>query len=416
MRMPRSAMSMQRRVIFTEQFYFPEGWGGAQIPRDITMHLARNGFEVEVVCGSDQYAPAEAGSGEDPAGAGVSIRRAPRLFGGDVHRHKLLRQLWFCCAALPRLLFGRAPELFVTQTNPPFIVPLIAVVAALRARPFAIIAQDLYPEVLFAHGMVGGGSFAARILQKVFAWAYRRASRVVSLGPVMSQRLLQKGVSEGRITAICNWATGDERVVRGGDNLLRAEWGLEGCFVILYSGNLGIAHDVQTPILAVRELLGEMPHLRLVFVGKGSRLAEAQHIVHTAGLSGAVQFRPLVPLEQLPHSLGIADLALVTLREGFEGLVVPSKLLGYMARGVPTLYVGPSSDAQTLIEDSAGGVSVRNGDVEALANALRALAADPQRLTQMSEAAERYYRLRLARQIGLEHYRAVLEQVACEGV
>jgi colanic acid biosynthesis glycosyl transferase WcaI len=409
-------MSTPRRVIFTEQFYFPEGWGGAQIPRDITMYLARNGFEVEVVCGSDQYEPAEADSGEDPARAGVSIRRAPRLFGGDVHRHKLLRQLWFCCAALPRLLFGRAPELFVTQTNPPFIVPLIAVVAAVRARPFAVIAQDLYPEVLIAHGMVGGGSFAARILQKVFAWAYRRASRVISLGPVMSQRLLEKGVAPGRITAICNWATGDERIVRGGDNRLRAEWEVEGCFVILYSGNLGIAHDVETPILAVRELLGEMPNLRLVFVGKGSRLEEAQRTVHSAGLSGAVQFRPLVPLDMLPHSLGIADLALVTLREGFEGLVVPSKLLGYMARGVPTLYVGPPSDAQQLIEDSASGVSVRNGDVAALAGILRRLAADRERLARMSAAAERFYREQLARQIGLERYRTVLEQVVYESV
>src|ERR1700761_540637 len=94
-----------RRLVFTEQFYFPEGWGGAQIPRDITIHLARSGLEVEVICGSDQYSPVEGQPGEEPSAYGVSIRRAPRLLGGDVHRHKVLRQLWFCCAILPRLLF-----------------------------------------------------------------------------------------------------------------------------------------------------------------------------------------------------------------------------------------------------------------------------------------------------------------------
>jgi colanic acid biosynthesis glycosyl transferase WcaI len=404
--------NLRRRVIFTEQFFFPEGWGGAQIPRDITTYLTRKGFTVEVVCGADQYAPAEGLAGDDPTAAGVNIRRIPRLFGGDVHRHKLLRQLWFCLAALPLLLlFSVRPGLFVTQTNPPFIVPLMALVAAVRRRPFVIIAQDLYPEVLVAHGVVARNSVAARVLRLVFGWAYRRAARVVSLGPVMSHRLVEKGVAAERITAICNWATGDEGIVRGSGNRLRAKWGLEDCFVILYSGNLGLAHDVETPILALRDVLSELPSLRLVFVGKGSRLAEAQRVAREAGVSQAVQFRALVPLDMLPHSIGVADLALVTLREGFEGLVVPSKLLGYMARGVPTLYVGPPSDAQQLIEESQGGLSVCNGDVTGLANVLRRLAMDPDALSQMSAAAERFYHERLARQMGLEHYRTVFEQV-----
>jgi glycosyltransferase involved in cell wall biosynthesis len=403
--------AVHRRVIFTEQFYFPEGGGGAQIPRDITMHLARKGFDVEVICGSDQYAPVEGDPGEDPAAVGVNIRRIPRLLGGDVHRNKLLRQLWFCFAALPLLLFRPAPGLFVTQTNPPLIVPLIACVAAVRRRPFVIIAQDLYPEVLIAHGMVGSNSLAARMLRLVFGWAYRRAARVVSLGPVMSQRLIEKGVAAERITVICNWATGDERIVRGSSNRLRAEWGLEDCFVVLYSGNLGIAHDVETPILALRGLLGEVPTLRLVFIGKGPRLAEAQRIARDAGVSAAVQFRPLVPFDMLPHSMGIADVALVTLRKGFEGLVVPSKLLGYMARGVPTLYVGPPSDAQRLIEESAGGLSVSNGDVPGLVEILRRLAAGPDTLSQMSKSAEGFYHRRVARQFSLAHYQSVFEQV-----
>jgi colanic acid biosynthesis glycosyl transferase WcaI len=401
-----------RSVVFTEQFYYPEGAGAAQIPRDITVHLARSGFAVHVICGSEQYAPIEGDCGEDPTVAGVTIRRTPRLFGGDVQRHKLLRQLWFCLCALPLLLFRPAPAVFVTQTNPPFVVPLIALVAAVRRRPFVIIAQDLYPEVVEAHGMVAGNSLPGRILRWIFGWAYRRAARVVSLGPVMSERLGRKGVPAARITQICNWATGDEGIVRGSENKLRAEWGLERCFVILYSGNLGIAHDVATPILAVRRLMAEIPQLRLVFIGKGSRLAEAQRVARDAGVSEAVQFRPLVPLNMLPHSLGIADLALVTLREGFEGLVVPSKLLGYMARGVPTLYVGPPSDAQQLVDESGGGLSAANGDVDRLVDLLRRLTADPAVLSRLSAAAERFYRERVSRQIGLERYRVVLEQVA----
>lgn len=400
-----------RTVVFAEQFYFPEGWAGAQLPRDITTYLAQNGFAVEVICGTDQYASVEGQFVQNPAELGVRIRRIPRLFGGDIQRRKLLRQLWFCCAALPLLLFRSAPDVYVTQTNPPLVVPLIAFIALCRRRPLLIIAQDLYPEVVVAHGMMRTESFMARVLLRLFNWAYGHAACVVSLGPVMSQRLIAKGVARERITTISNWATGDETVVRGSDNRLRREWGLESCFVVLYSGNIGIAHDVETPILAVRELLAELPQLRLVFVGRGSRLADAERCARENGVSHGVLFRPLVPFELLSHSLGLADVALVTLRSGFDGLVVPSKLLGYMARGVPTLYVGPSSDVQQLIESSGGGVCVANGDVTGMADLLRRLAKERGMLEKMSVAAETYYRQTLSRPIGLDRYRSVIESV-----
>jgi glycosyltransferase involved in cell wall biosynthesis len=248
-------------------------------------------------------------------------------------------------------------------------------------------------------------------LNGVFGWAYKRAARVVSLGPVMSDRLRLKGVQSERIVIISNWATGDEHIVRGPENQLRRQWGLEGCFTIVYSGNLGIAHDVETPIRALRECLAEVPALRLVFIGKGSRLSEAQKVAEECGVSGAVQFRPLVPSELLPHSLGVADVALVTLCRGFEGLVVPSKLLGYMARGVPTIYIGPPSDAQHLIDESGAGACVANGDVRALSEVYKRLAREPTVLGSMGRAAEAFYRERLGQSMGLARYEAVFAEV-----
>jgi colanic acid biosynthesis glycosyl transferase WcaI len=393
------------RIVFVEQFFYPEGWGGAQLPRDVTIDLARSGAAVEVVCGSDQYATVEGDATEDPTSSGVRIRRIPRLIGGDIHRLKLLRQLWFYACALPMLLFRRRPDLIVTQTNPPLVVPIAMLAAAVHRRPGMIIAQDVYPEVMLAHGMLEPGSPASRLLARLFAWAYRRARTVVSLGPVMTQRLLAKGVARERVVEICNWATGEESVVRGSANRLRGEWGLDGCFVLLYSGNLGIAHDVETPIRAVQALRARLPNLRLLFVGKGSRLGQAQALVRELGLDDAVQFRGFVPLELLPHSQGLADAALVTLLPGFEGLVVPSKLLGYMARGVPTLYVGPDSDVARFIERSRGGASVAAGDVAACTRVVEQWVADPTALRTAGDAAASYYTAELSRQRGLKAYR-----------
>ena len=405
---------MRHSVVFSEQFFFPEGWGGAELPRDVTIHLAKAGFDVEVICGSDQYAPVEGEPGPNPSLFGVSIRRVPRLLRGDIHRLKFIRQLWFYVLAFPYLLIRRCPTAFVTQTNPPLLVPAVALVALLRRSPFVIVAQDLYPEVMIAHGMLDPKAITGQILGRIFRWAYRRARCVVALGPTMRVRLLEKGVAPDRIAVISNWSTGDRSVVRGPENNLRKDWGLDGKFVVLYSGNIGIAHDIETPILAMKLALARAPDVRLVFVGKGSRLTEARNLAEAEGVLDQVLFKSLVPRELLPQSMGLADLALVTLGEGFAGLVVPSKLFGYMARGIPTAYVGPPGDIKHFIDASGGGECVRNGAVEVLSEMFVRLSSDAGALRAQGRAAEEYYRAYLDQSVALEHYLGLMRLVCGE--
>src|ERR1700730_17251273 len=124
----------QRRILFVEQFYYPDGWGGAELPLDLTIHLARSGLEVEVICGADQYAPVEGEPPPDPRLHGIRMRRIPALLRGNIHRGKLVRQLWFYLALLPLLLFRRPPDVFVAQTNPPLAVILVAAAARICAK------------------------------------------------------------------------------------------------------------------------------------------------------------------------------------------------------------------------------------------------------------------------------------------
>jgi colanic acid biosynthesis glycosyl transferase WcaI len=397
-------------IVFVEQYYYPEGWGGAQIPLDITTALAKTGRSVTVYCGKDPYVAVQKDGYGDPRDAGVKIRYVPRYRLGPRNKKGLIVQLWFSTATAVMLLTRRRPAMLMVQTNPPLIVIAMSIVAIIFRRPLVIIAQDLYPEVMIAHGMIGTRGLWGRILTAVFGFAYSRAARVVSLGPRMTERLLDKGVATERIIEISNWATGDLRVVRGPINQLITAWNLSGKFVLLYSGNLGVAHDVDTAIQAVAASRTALPDLRLVILGQGSRLSQAKSLVKRLGIDDVVTFKDLVPAGLLPQTLGIADLALVTLLPGFEGLVVPSKFLGHMARGIPTLYVGPDdSDVAQLISTSGGGLVVRNGDVEQLASSLDLLSKDPAALHRMGRSAAAYYSEHLSRESGLSRYRALVD-------
>jgi colanic acid biosynthesis glycosyl transferase WcaI len=398
------------RIVFVEQFYFPEGWGGAELPRDVTTHLAQQGCDVEVICGTDLYAPLDGDPGLDPALGGVRIRRVPRLIRGEIHRLKLLRQSWFYAGLVARLLYGRAADVYVSQTNPPLAVPIVALAAWLRRRPFLVIAMDIYPDVIVAHGALAPDSPITRILDVIFQRAYRSARRVVSLGPVMTRRLIGKGVRQACIREVSNWATGPTGVVHGESNRLRSEWRLGKDFVLLYSGNLGIGHEFETLLQGFAAARSEAADLRLVIVGRGSRLVETRRRVAELNLGEAVHFADLVPAARLPESLGVADVAVATLRAGFEGLIVPSKVLGYLARAIPVVYVGPISDIDHLIEQYGCGYSVRNGDVEGVRKAILDAHADRERLLARGRAGQAGYDAYLRRDLGLVRYASVIAE------
>jgi colanic acid biosynthesis glycosyl transferase WcaI len=402
---------MRHRILFVEQFYYPDGWGGAELPLDLTIHLARVGLEVEVICGGDQYAPLEGDPPPDPRSHGIRIRRIPALRRGNSHRAKLMRQLWFYLALVPLLLFRRPPDAVVAQTNPPLAVVLVAAAARLWGKPMVIIAMDIYPEVLIAHGALRSNGAIGAMLARAFRWAYRSARRVVALGPVMSVRLAAKGVDAERIIEIPNWATGTLGVISGGANALRREWLLEDKFVLLYSGNAGLAHEFETLLRGVEGAHRSMPSLRLIVVGRGSRLDEVKRRVRELGLESIVRFSDPLNSERLPESFGIANLAVVTLQPGFEGLVVPSKLQGYMARGIPILYIGPDSDVAQFIKRSSAGISVPCHDVQGVESALVELAADPHRLAVLSLHGRQYYDAEFAKVHGLAKYEAVIRSV-----
>jgi colanic acid biosynthesis glycosyl transferase WcaI len=408
-----AAVERPPRMILVEQYFYPDGWGGAEIPRDISIALRQSGFDVEVLCGAEQYAPLSADHAtRDPTSYGVNIRRIPKIIPGSVRRMRVLRLLWFCACAAPLLLLRRRVDVIATQTNPPLVVPVVAAVAAIRCIPFIIVAQDVYPEVLFASGALDAASFAGRALARLFSWAYRRADTVVTLGSFMKQRIRAKGVEPDRMVTISNWATGDVRCEPGPGNPLRAQWDLQQRFVVLYSGNLGVGHEFETFLAGVALAAARDERISVVFIGGGSRLEEVRGLTRQLGLENRVVFRDFVPAEQLPLSLGVSDLALVTLREGFEGVIVPSKLLGYMARGIPTLYVGPDSDVGDMIREANCGATCMTGESARVAEVLLRAANDPALLHQWSANSRAYYEGHFARDLAVRRYVDLIRHAA----
>ncbi len=159
---------------------------------------------------------------------------------------------------------------------------------------------------------------------------------------------------------------------------------------LLYSGNFGLGHELDTVLRAVHTLDGDVS-LRVLLVGNGKGLAETRALVEELGLSN-VEFRPAVPLPGLAELLAGGDIHVVSQRARTDGLIVPSKIYGSLAAGRPVVFIGPEHcEVARIVRDGRCGFVVEPGDVESTARVLGQLARDAELRRTMGQQAQQYY-------------------------
>lgn len=159
-----------------------------------------------------------------------------------------------------------------------------------------------------------------------------RARAVIVLDRFMADRILAKSDVRDRLTVLPPWPN-EDHVVPG--NPLRREHGLEGKFVVMYSGNHGPSNPLTTVLNAAVQLRDD-PRFAFVFVGGGIGKSEVDAVAGPTILS-----LPYQPLESLRYSLSAADVHLMTIGDGVVGIVHPCKVYGAMTGVRPILLVGP---------------------------------------------------------------------------
>jgi glycosyltransferase involved in cell wall biosynthesis len=147
-------------------------------------------------------------------------------------------------------------------------------------------------------------------------------------------------------------------------------------FTLLYAGNMGRVHDMETILEAAAELAAESG-IRFRFVGEGYKKARMEAFARSRGLANC-RFETYVPREELGGLLASAGAGLVCLTRGQEGLSEPCKTLGLMAAGRPVIGILPrDSEMAGVVRGHRCGVVVEPGDVRGLVAAVKTLARRP---------------------------------------
>lgn len=402
-------MSSRRkpRLLVLNQYYWPGVEATAQLLTELCEALAED-LDVKVVTGQLH------GQEEQPHRSvrnGVEIVRVPST---SFERSKLFARASNYATYLTSALFGglrgRRPDVVLCMTDPP-IVANIALLVARRFRvPLVVISQDVFPEIAVQLKRLEN-PVVMSLLRGLVGIYLRRADRIVAIGDTMRQRLEKKGAPAERMLVIPNWIDTTRLGPLDKSNHWSRSWGVDEKFVVMHSGNVGHAQDLDSLIRAAT-FLRDLDDLRIFIIGTGARHAE---LVALSALLEVdqVQFLYYQSRAVLPQSLSAADVHVVGLAAGLAGYVVPSRLYGILAVGRPVIVAADAeSETAQLVTEVGCGIVVPPGRPELLARAIRDAHDGKHDLEAMGARGREWVEREADRSVAVRRYRDLLLELA----
>jgi glycosyltransferase involved in cell wall biosynthesis len=210
---------------------------------------------------------------------------------------------------------------------------------------------------------------------------------------------------------IPNWVDTTAITPQPRDNPWAERRDLVGKFVVMHSGNVGHAQDLDSLVRAAT-FLRDREDLRIVIVGFGARHAEMVALARRLEVENAVRFLGYQKRERLPLSLSSADLHVVGLAKGLAGYVVPSRLYGILSAGRPVIAAADGeSETARIVREVGCGVVIPPGRPELLARTIRDAAEGAYDLAEMGRRGREWVEQEADRSVAMRRYRAVVAEL-----
>ncbi|WP_114637273.1 glycosyltransferase family 4 protein [Polynucleobacter necessarius] len=383
------------KILVVSQYFWPEGFR----INELIKSLVERGIEVDVLTGKPNYPDGDIFPGYKASGFlseswnGATIFRVPLYPRGKNSSLKLaLNYLSFIVSGVlfgPLLLRKRKYDVVFVYGLSPILLAIPAVfISWLKGKKLVIWVQDLWPQSLSATGYVQS-RLILRCIEIIVRWIYRTSDLI----------LVQSHAFEG---AVAELALGKEiiyypnsvdssfaqtPVFGGGWQKIES---LETGFPVIFAGNVGAAQAVET-IVEAAVLLKEVPEIRFVIFGTGSKWEWLKNKVTDLGLSN-LYLPGRFPVEAMPGYLQKAEVLLVTLtNEPIFALTVPNKIQAYMASGKP-IVASLNGEGAKIVVESGSGISTPAEDPVVLAGAILSLyRMSAQERKQIGENGRVYY-------------------------
>jgi glycosyltransferase involved in cell wall biosynthesis len=227
----------------------------------------------------------------------------------------------------------------------------------------------------------------------------------------MRRRLEEKGAPAERVRVIPNWIDTSRLTPEERTNWWAEKRGVQDKFVVMHSGNVGHAQDLDSLVRA-GTFLRDLDDLAIMIIGTGARHAELVALAELLEVD-QVRFLYYQPRNVLAQSLSAADVHVVGLAPGLAGYVVPSRLYGILAVARPVIVAADvESETAQVVERVGCGIVVPPGRPELLARAIRDAHDGTYDLAEMGRRGREWVEREADSSVAVRRYRDLLAELA----
>lgn len=365
-------------IVFVNRAYPPARGATGRLLRDLARSFAREGWQVTVICGGSE-------KGRDRDGSVRLIRLK------SAERPGFFAYMWLWVRMLITALREPSANLVVTTRDPPLGAVMGRIIKNIKKSRHINWCHDLYPDVLPVLGYNLPG-FLYKRLWNMQRKSMREADRVIVIGRCMARLLAVEGMDPKAITVIPNWPdfelSKSSTIPGSHEPLTHSETYINGPkppeaqissgprFRVLYAGNIGRAHPLETILDAAAILNTRASDIEFVFVGDGPGFDLLARERARRDLEN-VRLLPYQPLTRLRQLMESGDIHIASLQQEAAGMIVPSKIYAALAVGRPCVLVGPAkTETAKVLEDFAAGYIVPQGEAQKLADIIYSLRHD----------------------------------------
>ena len=404
-----------KKLIFVNRYFYPDLSATSQILTDLIRDISFDEYKIFTITSRQLYIDPLSRLPKEESLQDTTIIRVPSTsFGRNNILLRLVDYLSFYLSILVVLLrFCKKGDVIIFKTDPPLLSVFALLLSKVKKITYINWLQDLFPEIAEAT-LSSKNHFLYSLLKKVRDKSLQKAYCNVVLGKRMQNALLNRGISQSKITIIPNWSDGQSIFpIPSNQNPLIKEWALEGKLVVAYSGNIGRAHDIET-ILNCAKSLSAYKDIIFLFIGGGNKIDEINKFITNNHINN-ISLLPYQDRDKLAFSLGVADIHLVSLLPELEGYIVPSKVYGIMAAAKPIINIGdPDGEIATLVKNHSCGLNFSPGEFQKMAQQIYNLRNNTALINSMGANARITFEKYFDKSICINKWKTLLSKLLSE--
>ena len=266
-------------------------------------------------------------------------------------------------------------DLIICVSNPPINSYIGLKLKKIFKSKFVYMNWDLYPQIIsstFNNSII---HFMCNLWEKWNESNYQMIDKILTIGNIMAESIC-KNIKLNNIDVIpVSVNVKKLKPIEKQNNEFIKKYGLENKFIVLYSGKMGVGHNVEI-ILDSAKILLSREYIKFIFIGGGAKYNKIEHFIYQNKCSN-ILLLPWQPEDIFPLSIACGDIGIVSQEVNVSHLFMPSKTYSMMACGEAIVGICTEhDDLYKTIKECKCGETVTDNNPETLANIILKLSDD----------------------------------------